>query len=122
MLIPTVVVLFVLANMLFMIHEHIRINYSGSLFERWDKGFKRPWFKNNSRPDLKKKFPWFPFIWDGYHSAGWFMQFMYWMMFAVAIYPQIKNILAISYLGIWMAILGLIVHNITFSWFFKNKD
>jgi len=114
------VICFLLASMLFMMHEHVLFNYAGSRFELWDNRMKRPWWKNNSRPELKK-YIWLPMIRDGYHFLGWLMQLCYWGMFGAAIFDKVQSFWGISYLGLWMGVFAVIVHNVSYGWFFKDK-
>lgn len=114
------VIFFVFANMLYTVHEHIKFNYKGSVFERWDKGLARPWWGKGCRQELQDKYRWLPMIWDGYHSIGWWMGVCAWGMFAVAIYDKLQGLFAVAYLGIWMGLFAFIIHNVAYGWFFKE--
>lgn len=46
--------------------DAILFRYEESIFANWGS-----WWKLNSRPDLWKKYPYFPFIWDGWHFIKW---------------------------------------------------
>ena len=120
-LIP-VFVLWIFAAMFYQLHEHVLHNYWGSKFDKWDnKKFDRPWFKNNSRPDLQDHwfFRFLPFTWDGYHCFAWLMKLCYWLIFAIVLYVLLEPYLWFSLLlGLVMSLLDVAFGKLAYRWFF----
>ena len=109
---------FIIAGWFYMQHEHVNFNYSGSYWEKLDQGFDRPWFKNNSRPDIQRMLPMLPFLWDGYHCFSWLMKLCYWLMFAIYFYKDERYLWYVVLLGLGMAFGNYFMSLFTYGWTF----
>jgi len=115
-----IVIAFLLAAWCYQQHEHVNFNYEGSVWQSLDDKLPEPFFKNNSRPELKSHpvFQFMPFTWDGYHMFAWLMKYFFWLAFAISYYFECRNVTKPVAVGLVVAISDLILSNLTYGWFF----
>ena len=119
-IIPSLIV-WIVAGWFYQQHEHVKFNYSGSLWEKLDNKFKHPWFKNNSRPDLQIHwlFKFIPFTWDGYHFFAWMMKLCYWVSFAIPMYVVEPYLLFVLFVGVIFSTSDFVFSKVLYKWTFK---
>jgi len=112
---------FIIAGWFYQQHEHVLHNYEGSTWQRIDSKLSKPWFKNNSNPEIENHWFWqfFPFVRDGYHFFSWMMKLFYWLMFAIYLYKDEPYLRFIVYVGVTMALFDYVSSLITYGWTFK---
>jgi len=94
--------------------DYIKFHYDGSIYEWLDSKLDRPWWKLNSRPEYKNKYPYFSMLWCGYHLYRWLASVFAWCGFAAALYPYLASYWAIAYLSLIVGVLTLTLHTLLF--------
>lgn len=102
-------------------HEHVKFNYDGSHWQKFDSKMSKPYFKNNSHPEreVHPVLRYLPFTWDGYHAFSWLMKVFYVLMAFTPLYYMGAPVLILIFIALVFGVLNYFVSDYTYYWTFK---